>query len=523
MCGILFSNNPGISESGFNSALKLMIHRGPDTPPNTFSHHQYKLGHTRLKILDLDDRSNQPFVSYDGRYVMIYNGEIYNYKELAKKFNLELKTKSDTEVLLKLFERLGSEMLSLLNGMFSIVILDKLNDRFFAARDRLGVKPLYYSHNNGTYIFSSEIAPILQLSNNNEYDAIGIRQYKKLRTFFNGRTIYSSIKMFPAGHFMQNEKLQSYWELPLVNKPSPDDHELYELINASIEYRCISDVPVGTYLSGGLDSTIITRLAKKYINKLHTWTVGFENENEFEYSDIASNQFNTIHEKVIVSEIDFIETTRELILKRKEPLSVPNEVLLYLMTKEVKKKNTVVLSGEGADELFYGYDRIFRWASNNDWDIEQFSKLYSYGSHYDTEIVEDAVSPYLKYNSTIDIVAAFFQTAHLHGLLRRLDNSTMFNSVEARVPFVDYRLIERMAGVSFDYKMKNGIIKHPLKKIFSELVPKQIIERKKIGFPVPLDKINFGTEYNDQGMDNWLNFNLRTLGVPAEFENEINA
>jgi asparagine synthase (glutamine-hydrolysing) len=516
MCGILFTNNPGITKADFCNALNLMIHRGPDIPPNNYSYRLFQLGHTRLKILDLDNRSNQPFISEDDRYVMVYNGEIYNYKELAKNFNLILKTTGDTEVLLKLYVKLGSQMLNHLNGMFSVVILDKLTNQFFAARDRLGIKPLYYSELNGTYIFSSEIAPILMMTHNNEFDPIGIRQYKKLRTFFNGRTIYSSIKMFPAGHFMENEKLQTYWELPLYDKPAPDDDELYELVKSSVNYRCISDVPVGTYLSGGLDSTIITAITKKYIDSFYTWTVGFKDENEFEYSDQAAKHFNTIHTKVLVNENEFVSTAKTLILKRQEPLSVPNEVLLYIMTKEVKRFNTVVLSGEGADELFFGYDRIFRWADNSNWNLEQFSKLYSYGSHDDLEIIEDAVSPFLKYKTVIDIVAAFFQVAHLHGLLRRLDNATMFNSVEARVPFVDYRLVERMAGVSFDYKMKNGVVKQPLKKIFKYEIPQTIMQREKIGFPVPLSQMDFGIKSKESPMDKWFSFNLSVLGISEE-------
>lgn len=516
MCGILFTNNPEITEAKFSNALNLMVHRGPDIPPNNYHYKQYQLGHTRLKILDLDNRGNQPFSSDDERYIMVYNGEIYNYRELTKKFNLILKTTGDTEVLLKLYIKLGSKMLNHLNGMFSFVILDKLTNQFFVARDRLGIKPLYYSEHNGTYIFSSELAPVLMMTNYSEIDPIGIRQYKKLRTFFNGRTIYSSIKMFPAGQFMENEKLYSYWELPLYNKPEPEENELFELIKTSIEYRCISDVPVGSYLSGGLDSTIITAVTKKFINSLYTWTVGFKVENEFEFSNLASEQLNTKHTKVFVNKNEFVQAAESMILKRQEPLSVPNEVLLYLMTKEVKRYNTVVLSGEGADELFFGYDRIFRWAHNNKWDLEQFSELYSYGSHDDLEIIEDAISPFLKYETSINIVAAFFQVAHLHGLLRRLDNATMFNSVEARVPFVDYRLVERMAGVSFDYKMKDGIVKHPLKNIFKGIIPKEIIDRKKVGFPVPLSQLGFGINSKKVPMDKWFSFNLSVLGISEE-------
>ena len=199
-----------------------------------------------------------------------------------------------------------------------------------------------------------------------------------------------------------------------------------------------------------------------------------------------------------------------MINKRKEPLSVPNEVLLYEMTKQVKIKNTVVLSGEGADELFFGYDRIFNWAQNNKWDLESFDSYYSYGSHKDDEIIEDVLSPFMNYGECIDIVAAFFQVAHLHGLLRRLDNATMLCSVEARVPFVDHRLVERMAGVPFTYRFKNGISKYPLKKLFKDHLPEEIINRKKVGFPVPISKI---FNEKNQPMDQWLKFNLDTLNI----------
>jgi asparagine synthase (glutamine-hydrolysing) len=268
--------------------------------------------------------------------------------------------------------------------------------------------------------------------------------------------------MFPAGYFMEKGKLQRYWSLPSGNKDYPEDDELIDLLKSSVKYRCISDVEVGSYLSGGIDSTLIASLAKK----VHSWTVGFNSLNEFEWGKLGAEFIGTSHHEILVEEKDFLNSAKSMIVKRKEPLSVPNEVLLYEMTKEVKNKNTVVLSGEGADELFFGYDRIFSWAHNNQWDLDSFDKLYSYGSHKDHEIIEDVLAPFMNYGDCIDIVAAFFQVAHLHGLLRRLDNATMLCSVEARVPFVDHRLVERMAGVPFEYRFENSISKYPLKRLF---------------------------------------------------------
>ena len=342
-----------------------------------------------------------------------------------------------------------------------------------------------------------------------EFDDIGLRQYRKLRTFFNGRTAYSGIRMFPAAHYMLSGKIYRYWQLSDGEQDPPDDEELRELIESSVSYRCISDVSVGSFLSGGLDSTIIAGLAEKP----HTWVVGFSEENEFNWAKCASDRFKSIHTEVQINEEEFVDIAKEMIRERREPLSVPNEVLLYKMTHEVKRKNTVVLSGEGADELMYGYDRIFRWAETNAWDLREFNKMYSYGTNDDLEIVEDAVSPFVHYGKAIKIVSAFFQIAHLHGLLRRLDNSTMRCSVEARVPFVDHRLVERMSGVCFSYRMKMGRGKAPLKRVFSDIVPHKIRDREKVGFPVVLDNIPFKNISGKSGMDVWLKFNLSEIGV----------
>jgi len=510
MCGILFTNNPKIGDNEFNNALLLQAHRGPDVPSNLFLKNNIKLGHNRLSILDLGERSNQPFFTDDMRFGIVYNGEIYNYRELTKQYHIELKTTSDTELLLKLYVQYGEKMLSWLNGIWAFVIYDFEQNSFFASRDRLGVKPLYFTDYGGYVSFSSEIAALLQINSNHEIDETGLRQYKKLRTFFRGHTLYKNISMFPAGSFSKNGKISKFWDLPIGEKPAPSDEELLSLIQTSIDYRMIADVPVGSYLSGGLDSTIVAGLAKQP----HTWTVGSHENNEFEWARIAADKFKSVHHEVIVQNNDYAQTAEWMIKKRKEPLSVPNEILLYLMTLEVKKFNTVVLSGEGADELFFGYDRIFRWANSAaEWNLKEFADLYCYGSEDDFDIVDYVIEPFKKYGSSINITASFFQISHLHGLLRRLDNSTMLCGVEAREPFVDYRLIERMSGVPFDYRMKNGIVKEPLKRLYSNLVPKEIIERKKVGFPVLLESVIPSTISGKTPMDKWLNFNLNVLGI----------
>ncbi len=507
MCGILYSD--GSSSQEFELSLSLMHHRGPDAR-GVLGLNGAFVGHQRLSILDLGEHSNQPFVSQDGNLVLSYNGEIYNFRELAVKHSLECRTHCDTEVLLLLYQKLGERCLDELNGMFAFVVVDRRDGSIFAARDRLGIKPLYIDRRGGRLAIASEIAPLLEMNGAFDWDEEGLRQYVKLRTCFGGKTIYSGIEQLPAGTYLKGGRIVRYWSLPEGAQDAPSDEELRYLMEDAVQLRMVSDVPVGSYLSGGLDSTIIAGLS----GVKDVWSVGFAEHNEFEYAQMAADAFGVNHTRCVVDAEAFQATAQQMIQKRREPLSVPNEVLIYLMTQQVRQKNTVVLSGEGADELFFGYDRIFRWAAGAEtFDIKAFDQLYSYGSHSDVAIVESALDPHLRVaSSKEDAVARFFQLDHLQGLLRRLDNATMLASVEARVPFVDHRLVERLAGVSSSYRMAGGVVKEPLKRLFTNLVPAPIIDRKKVGFPVPLETIPF-YEPRESGtvMDQWLKFNLRTL------------
>jgi len=503
MCGIFGIINQEFSRKKAEKALNLMEHRGPNNT-SYYSDNNLFLGHKRLSIIDLDKRSNQPLVKEN--LIIIFNGEIYNYKELISEHRLSVDTKSDTEVIIEMYKKHNHDCVKYLNGMFSFIILNTDNSHIFVARDRLGIKPLYYKKNNDSWIFSSEIAPIMELFES-PYDEFGIRQYKKLRMTLKGYTIYKNIKMFPAAHYLKNNKFHRYWDIDPEIKIPPSDDEVKYLIEDSVRLRKRSDVPLGSYLSGGLDSTILTSILKP----THTWTVGFDQLNEFYWSELANKSFNTKHHKTIVDVDDFIETGKWMIGKRREPLSVPNEILIYLMSKNVKKENTVVLSGEGADELFWGYDRIFKWANlATELKIKEFDEKYCYGTHKDDEVVDFALEN-IKGDSVLEKVSYFFQIYHLHGLLRRLDNSTMLNSVEGRVPFCDHRLVEILAGAPFEWRMGSSF-KEPLKRLFSNEIPDKIIERKKVGFPVPLEDVfPSSKDGSDSPMDRWLDFNLNIL------------
>ncbi len=501
MCGILFTNDESISLSQFRKAFNLMKHRGPDFS-RIIQKKNFLIGHHRLSIIDLNKRSNQPFQL--NNHILIFNGEIYNYKNLIAEHKLNVKTKSDTEVILLMYLKYGSKCLKYMNGMFSFVIINLLNHEVFAARDRLGIKPLYWWKQNNKIIFSSEISSIVKLKNC-DLDDFAIRQYRKLRMTLKDHTFYSQIKSFPPGSYFKNNKIYKYWKLEIEDKKPPKYDELRNLIEDSIKIRKISDVPFGTFLSGGLDSSIISAVAEPN----HTWTVGFHNNNEFKWSDLANKKIKSKVHKLTLNKNNFKNILNNMIKKRFEPLNVPNEVLLYALSIKMKNYNTVVLSGEGADELFWGYDRIFKWAvKKKKINYQEFDNIYCYGSNKDDEVIDFALNG-LPGKRVQDKISYFMQIYHLHGLLRRLDFSSMLASVEARVPFVDHRLVELVSGTPFAWKFKNGV-KSPLKTIFKDLLPDKIISRKKVGFPVNLNYI-FNLNENINGYDHWFNYNISKL------------
>ncbi len=504
MCGILYYSGRKIDRNQFEAAAKEMNHRGPDNTGFYFDADQ-SFAHNRLSIIDVSERSHQPFELED--YVLIFNGEIYNYKELIIDHQLQINTKSDTEVLLRMFMKYKENCLQYFNGMFAFVLYNKRNKEVFIARDRLGIKPLYIYNSGSETIVASEISAIHKMVSL-EVDEFGLRQYKKLRMTVNNDTVYKNVKFFPAGSYLYNNKVFKYWSLPVEEKEAPEDEELKILIDDAVNLRMRSDVPVSSYLSGGLDSTIITALARPNAS----WTIGFDSLNEFKWSKIAGDEIGVDCHQISVDYDSFQTAAKELVKHRKEPLSVPNEVLIYLMTLEARKLGyKVILSGEGADELFWGYDRIFRWAKDQkQLTVEGFDAKYCYGTHSDNEVVDYALS-ITPEGTPLQKVAYYFQIVHLQGLLRRVDNSTMMCSVEGRIPFVDHRLVEFMNGRPFEYKMGNSF-KEPLKRIYKNIIPRIVVERSKMGFPVPLNEI-YNTADLPSGWDEWFTFNLNNFNL----------
>jgi asparagine synthase (glutamine-hydrolysing) len=578
MCGILgrLGLNKVFSEddlSVFNNALLLQRHRGPDGH-GTYFKSKYILGHRRLSVIDVGHQSDQPFVSSCGNYVLTFNGEIYNYIELRDKLiqqGYSFKTNSDTEVLLNSFIDKGIDCVNDFIGMFSFAIVDRDKNETYIARDRLGVKPLYYIQNDKELIFSSEIKSILHIDESYiQLNKKAISSYMSFRYPITHETFFKGVMSLPPANYLKiksgNVSMVEYWNFSKFYKEQKNDYgeEYYlskvkELIESSVYYRMISDVPFGAFLSGGVDSSIITSImSNKSDEAIKTYSIGFDSEgyNEFKYAKIISNEFKTSHHEIIMSGSDYMKIIEELISFKDAPLSVPNEVPLYKMCKELKKKITVVLSGEGADEIFGGYGRIFRSPYDyerlvsledmqiSDLDKKNFYKsflkkyakdgfsnelshfmdIYSYtsvdekyellDSSCNISETEDDLYKYFKSlfdelegETYVNKMMYVFEKVHLLGLLNRLDTTSMAASVEARVPFVDHRLVEFAATIPIKYKLKwsknkdsmpfdlmssdiselYDTPKYILKKSYEKHIPDNILYRKKMGFPVPLN------------------------------------
>ncbi len=519
-----------------------LAHRGPDAARVWMSEDGHlALGHRRLSIIDTNERSTQPMMSNSGRYIIVFNGEIYNYQELRNDTRYEYHTTSDTEVILAYTEQYGLEQfIRNANGMFAIAIYDTCENKLFLCRDRLGIKPLFYYIDDNVLVFSSEIKGILNSGLvKAELDEESIDDYFAYRYVREPFTLFKNIQQVESGTYLviaddMAIECHRYWDVPdsmlMESHRSEDDilEEFGKEFERAVKLRLIADVPLGTYLSGGVDSSLLTAIAAK--NKkdtLNTYTIGFPEWNEFPYSDMVAKKYDTTHHKILMDEKLYFSMLPEVVGYRDAPLGVPNEIALAHMSRVLKKKITVVLSGEGADELLGGYGRIFR----SPFDYKNIDKKSEDRDFYDYFIDRyEYVPRYIRDNCNLSgnrrerfdrIVKArfkdnpceydvfwFFHKYHVKGLLQRVDTTTMLASVEARVPFLDHKLVEFSYGqVPYDMKLRwkskedkkraidytqgsysevLDIPKYLLRKYSYRYLPAEVIERKKEGFPVPL-------------------------------------
>ena len=508
MCGLLFAQNiPDIDFKRFSGALRKQQWRGPDYQQVKKIADNVFLGHVRLAILDPDVRASQPFRSQCGRYQILFNGEIYNHLKIRKELNLNCITMSDTETILEGFVHIGGEIFEKLEGMFAVVIWDAEETDFWAARDRYGIKPLFHypGELSGAHIYASECASIRSLVDC-EVDQESVREWKLIRRPAQRKSFFKNIEEVLPGSIVRNGKTIRQLEKYNLESRCYDLKNLQKLISESVVEHELSDVENVALLSGGIDSSLITMFS----NCNEVYTVGTEENNEFcEAAETARLLGRTLK----IAETDAAEireTWRELIRIKGEPLSVPNEALIYKVCSTMTQEQKVVLTGEGADEIFFGYDRIFRWASEQkSLTLEDFLNQYGYNSLENlTDRLRCELELLLNDKTPIEFVEDFFFSYHLPCLLRRMDFASMAASKEARVPFVYRKIIAYMYRQSSSIKIDSKESKIPLRRILEDNGLDNVTKRKKIGFSATLDAKHSRFDEYERFQD----FNLEVLG-----------
>ena len=485
MCGILFTkSDKPIDKYKFEQALLKQKWRGPDAIGLIKENKGVYLGHVRLSILGLSNSCNQPMPSMSNRLKIIYNGEIYNHKELRKKFNIKCKTESDTETILEAFEKIGPEIFEHLDGMFALVIYEVNTGSWWAVRDKFGIKPMYIYQNksNNTVIISSETISIRNLVNCTISEE-SINEWNYIRRPIPSKTFFNEIDEVMPGTILKNNRTINKLKIQAnSNEDVFNQEKLENIVKKSIRNHELSHVTNVSLLSGGIDSSLITAISKCK----KAYTIGLNENNEIpEARDTANNLSKKLVEVNVKSQ-QMLDSWNHLIKLRGEPLSVPNEGLIYLVCKNMKFDEKVVLTGEGADEIFFGYDRIFRKAISlkNKMAINTFYKYYCYSNKKENKKTRlyAYIENFMFGKNNIVFIEDFFMKIHLTGLLRRMDMASMAASKEARVPFVTDNLIRYMYKRSSEIKINEKYSKIPLRVMCEKLKLNKVISRKKIGF-----------------------------------------
>jgi len=548
---------PGVLIQRMTDAIH---HRGPDDDGNYVSG-QVGLGFRRLSIIDLES-GHQPLSNEDGTVWIIFNGEIYNYQslreELVAKGHL-FRTKSDTEVIVHLYEEYGSECVQKLRGMFGFAIWDSVNRTLFLARDRVGIKPLYYYVGKNFLSFGSEMKAILaDPAVNREIDPQIIDRFLTYYYVPGGETLLRNLFKLEPGHTLtvRNGKfdIRRYWDLDFSGASSHHtsndyEQEFVKLLDQTVQLHMISDVPVGFLLSGGLDSTAMLSFAAEKTDKpISTFTVGFSSPgviDERPFARLAAERFGSAHYEISMSSDEFVDFLPKYVWHMEEPVVEPPAVALFYVSKLASQYVKVLISGEGGDEAFGGYQNY----RNNFW-FETMKKglgpfrgpigqgmdllgnllhsrvLSKYGPRMDVGLdsyyLSRSSTPFQFFNRTdshlysqdmnskvskscsMDVARKHHSSSAGYGLLERMlyvdtktwlpddllvkaDKMTMANSVELRVPFLDHKLLEFAAQLPRNQKVRGWTMKYLAKKALAKHVPQEILQRRKVGFPVPYE------------------------------------
>ena len=546
MCGINgilhLQSQKKIDERVLTKMRDSLEHRGPDDQ-GLFIENNIGLGHRRLSILDVSAAGHQPFLSENGRYIMVYNGEIYNFKDFypeLKSDGFDIKTNSDTEVLLKLFELHGTKMLNRLNGMFAFVIWDKKEKKLTAIRDRMGVKPLYYSFYIETFYFASEQKALFTAGVPLKIAQDGIEEYIFNRFVAGENTMYENVKKVPAGfaitiHESGKVTSEKWWDLKkeIQNQPKIKNPVEWfrETFDESVKLRMVSDVPVGVLLSGGLDSSsILASLHHQNYKDIQTFNIGFKEKehNESHLAKMLSEKFGYGFHTIQLNDSSIYDLLVKSTYMQDEPIMHLSEPHLLAVSQLAKPSVKALLSGEGADELMGGYvrykalqhptilstiatighlnyftskpryEKLSRYSQiKNDDDLVMYNGCNIYPgdisktlginnppkNEYRKQILEEAKS---LYPNNLKRQALYFdQHTYLRSLLYRNDRCTMGASIECREPFLDQRLIIGLGSLEDKWLFRGKKGKFILKSAMEKRLPDEILNFRKIGLSAP--------------------------------------
>ncbi len=556
MCGIVGFNSKNSKK--MDSMLKSIIHRGPDDR-GVYESDIFSLGHVRLSILDLTTHGHQP-MEFEN-LVMVYNGEVYNFKDIReelKKFGYSFNSDSDSETILKAYHKWGIRAVDKFIGMFAIAILDKSTQKLTLIRDRVGVKPLYYYFDGKDFIFASELKPIMEYKGDLKINKEAMYEFFQYGYISSNLSIFENCYKFPAGHYgvfditKRDLKIQEYWsikpffELPKFKK-SEDElvDELEELLIDAFKLRMVADVPVGVFLSGGVDSSIVAAILQKHHGNIHTFTIGFKEAkyNEATYAKEVANYIGTTHTQEYLDASQAKEILKSFVDIYDEPFGDSSGIPTTLVSKIAKDAGMkVVLSADGGDEIFCGYERYwhtyaigkkilslpkpirkliafmmdliganvaskFIKVKNIEHKFNQlnemlkddnwqsiYEKLIQNSKNYEIkellgfvkDINEDSFKLGEREHPMQGMMLWDYHRYMVDDILTKVDRATMSQSIEGREPLLDHRIAEFMAQVPFELKYKDGTSKYLLKRVLERYIPKKMIDRPKMGFGIPM-------------------------------------
>lgn len=569
MCGItgIFAFNLVGKFNMINlaAATQSLEKRGPDNQ-SLYSDSWVGLGHRRLSIIDTTAAGHQPMWDENGRYAIIYNGEIFNFQELRKELEadgISFISNSDTEVLLKVFIQQKEKCLNRLNGFFAFCIYDKQEATFFIARDRYGVKPLLYLFDEDKFLFGSEMKAMMAYGISKDIDFTSLYTYLQLNYIPAPRTIFKQVKKLLPGHFAKVSRghleLEQYYTIPYDRERAEKDNlsydhakkRLHELMEESVQKRLVADVSLGCFLSGGVDSTVVTALASRHKRDMHTFSIGFKDEkffDETEYATLAAKHLKTGHTVFSLTNADLYKHVHAILDSIDEPFADSSAINVFILSKETRKYATVALSGDGADEMLAGYnkhaafyraihpgikeravtsllplwralpksrssaftnkvrqfqrfaegtklsakERYWKWAgfASEAEVLSLFSEisLQHYADQEYREYKENLLRAIPKHERINDVLLTDTQLVLPNDMLTKVDLMSMAHGLEVRTPFLDYEVVNFLFSLPERYKINENFRKRVLQDAFKDLLPAKLYNRPKKGFEVPLLK-----------------------------------